>query len=174
MFVVRIVHFQAGPDNLNSALDGHGCGTGHRTTRPKEDLHALYVVLKNISCNAQSECGLFVGSMRVGCIGFDAVFLCRVLQEKILKYPTLPMPYFWRGLQRMRVLQNQKAKLDLEHALQFAKTPVLPMAGICIGSDSQSMDCRGIKAAQGVVLSVPSEMRGGRGESLGTTITLRT
>jgi len=45
------------------------------------------------------------------------------LQEKILKYPTLPMPYFWRGLQRMRVLQNQKAKLDLEHALQFAKTP---------------------------------------------------
>ncbi|KAK3278060.1 hypothetical protein CYMTET_13971 [Cymbomonas tetramitiformis] len=43
------------------------------------------------------------------------------LEEKINKYPTLPMPYFWRALFYMKQMQQQKALSDFTHALQFAK-----------------------------------------------------
>jgi hypothetical protein len=46
------------------------------------------------------------------------------LDEKIQKYPSLPMPYFWRALLHAGKLNNQLAKQDFEHALMFAKTPV--------------------------------------------------
>ena len=46
------------------------------------------------------------------------------LNEKVKKYPSLPMPYFWRALMHVKSLNTRLAKQDLQHALRFAKTPV--------------------------------------------------
>jgi len=46
------------------------------------------------------------------------------LNEKVKKYPSLPMPYFWRALMHAAKLNTELAKQDLQHALRFAKTPV--------------------------------------------------
>eukprot|EP00976_Prorocentrum_cordatum_P033887 689585-Prorocentrum_minimum.AAC.1 len=46
------------------------------------------------------------------------------LQEKILKYPTLPMPYFWRGLYRMKMVRPPPLHPLCTPSLDKSKEPV--------------------------------------------------